>query len=73
MNSISELQRAHAAWVEEALEANRMAREAMWSESLAVGSRRFVENVKQQLGAAAMYRRVESGDAFHQLREPLSR
>lgn len=44
--------------------------EPMWSESVAVGRREFVERVQDELGTRAQYREVVADGAAHVLREP---
>ena len=45
-------------------------REGKWTQSIAIGTQRFVENTKQALGIRAKGRKiVEVGEAY-QLREP---
>ena len=46
------------------------ARESKWSETIAVGSKRFVEATKGQLGIKAKGRRVLGEDGSYELREP---
>lgn len=71
-SNLSALQRAHAGWVDAALDRGGSARESGWSASLAVGERAFVEQVKDKLGIGARYRGVLSdGDAFR-LKEPFA-
>jgi hypothetical protein len=59
--------------VDEAIAAGLvMRREAMWSESLAVGSKAFVETVREKLRHRAGRRAIwasEDGEASHHLRE----
>jgi putative transposase len=68
--SLSELQRLRAHWVEEALRADRSRREPWWTESLAAGSKAFVEGVRTQLGVRVRYREDVVADDVHHLREP---
>lgn len=44
---LSNLSAAHAEWIDEALRARRQQREALWTDSVAVGGRRFVESVQR--------------------------
>ena len=44
--SIDALRRSHKAWVEEALARAEQVRETKWTESVAVGSRSFVQTIK---------------------------
>ena len=65
-----EFQKAHRLWVEEALSEKARAREADWSDAIAVGSRSYVESVQRELGIKARHREVSvAGDAYT-LREP---
>lgn len=74
VDSVSSLRHAHAAWVEEAMQADNTGREAIWTESLAVGGEDFVASVKQRLGIGGRYREVISGGGDgHCLREGLGR
>jgi putative transposase len=50
------LRKAHAGWVEEALKVEDSRRNENWSESLAVGSRDFVNRVQAAMGVKATYR-----------------
>ena len=44
-------------------------RDDRWSESLAVGSKRFVDTVKSELGIHAKHRKVGAGDETYTLQE----
>jgi len=46
--------------------------QSQWSESIAVGSPAFLEEVKARLGAKASGRRVEKGEDGHRLKEPVN-
>ncbi len=70
MTSVEQLQATHAQWVAAALRAGRGQREPIWSESVAVGRREFVERVQGELGIKAQYREVVSDGQAHVLREP---
>jgi hypothetical protein len=49
-------------WVEEILKTKNYVRESKWSQSIAVGSKSFVEGIKEKLGILAKGRKVgESG------------
>ena len=59
-------QSAHRNWVVETITEDKLKRNDIWSESIAVGSKEFVENTHQALGILAKGRRCESeGDSFH--------
>jgi putative transposase len=60
---------AHKEWVEIALKEKIIVRDDKWTKSIAVGGDRFIEDVKTQMGSAAIgRRRIEAGDSY-QLRE----
>ena len=57
-------------WVEAALTGGRVERENSWTESVAVGNRKFIEEIKVQLGIKAIGRKIqEQGRALLTLRE----
>ena len=68
--SIDALRRLHKTWVEEALGRAEQAREGKWTESIAVGSRNFVEMVEGELGINAKGRRISGTDEESGLRQP---
>jgi hypothetical protein len=52
-------------WVEAVLAGGDIKREPSWSESIVVGSKRFVEKINRKLGRRARGRRIcEDGDAY---------
>jgi len=70
--SYDQLRRRHKSWVEAHLGEGAKARQAEWTESIAVGSKPFIESVKASLGFRAKRRKVlESGEGY-QLRERLA-
>jgi len=67
--TVNHLRNSHKKWVEEILKTKNQVKESKWSQSIAVGSKRFVEGIKQKLGNRAKGRKVvESRDLYH-LRE----
>ena len=66
---IADFQRAHREWVEAAHGTTAAGRDDRWSESLAVGSKRFVDQVKDELGIHAKHRQVGADDETYTLRE----
>ena len=66
------LRRSHAEWIEDMLssEGLRLKRESKWTESLAVGHRSFVEDIKTQLGVKGRYRDIEKDNGAHIVNEP---
>ncbi len=65
----NELRNSHRKWVEEILKAKNYVRESKWSQSIAVGSKRFVEGIKEKLGIRAKGRKVEGSRGLYHLRE----
>ena len=70
IGSIDALRRSHEAWVEEALARSELGRESKWTESVAVGSREFVERIEGKLRVRAKGRRIFGTDEEAVLREP---
>ena len=70
-DNYDELINTHQKWVEASLkEKKEHVRENKWSQSIAVGSKKFIEKVKSQLGIRARGRSVkEAGNGSHQLKE----
>lgn len=64
------LREAHREWVEDALKANSNSREDKWTQSVAVGSRDFIERTKAALGVRAKGRKLQDSGAACELREP---
>jgi putative transposase len=55
--------------VEESLARQGGKRESRWTESIAVGSKAFVEKTKAKLGIKAIGREVMGADGVYELRE----
>jgi len=70
IEDLAQLAAAHADWIETALQQKEQRRVPEWSESLAVGSRAFVEEVGSEFGVRARHRQIESCADFSVLREP---
>ena len=68
--NIEDFQTAHRQWVQIALVSDPVARDERWSESIAVGSERFVEDVKTALGVTVRHRKISAQDETYTLREP---
>jgi putative transposase len=69
--SYDALRQSHYNLVNESVVTNANCREAWWSESVAVGSDSFVENIKRQLGLRAKGRKVKEIGEGYQLREAM--
>jgi hypothetical protein len=64
------VQETYRHYIEEALGSKNQVRETKWSESIAVGSKGFVEATKDRLGIKAKGRRVLEEDGSYEVREP---
>jgi putative transposase len=71
LSSTQELQHARRQWISSALAEDRAVRQAQWSESIAVGSERFTQGVKEKLGVSATHREVVRAEDSYALREAL--
>ncbi len=69
INSLDSLKKYHGKWVEESLKKNRQARQEKWSQSIAVGSKEYVENIKDKLGVRAIHRKIHENNSSFELRE----
>ena len=66
-----QLKKAHFKWIDSALRNEKKGRETKWSQSIAVGSKTYIEKVKEAIGFRAIGRKIRStGDSF-ELREIL--
>jgi REP element-mobilizing transposase RayT len=66
---LSDLQATHKRWVQTAVNSNDTSRQTHWTESIATGSKSFVEKVKNKLGFKARGRSVTGDKQQFQLRE----
>ena len=71
-NNFEDFQSAHRRWVQSALSDGKAKREERWTQSIATGSRSFVEAVKMQMGSFATGRRVQKKVEGFELQESQS-
>jgi len=64
-----DLKEVYGGWVEESLGREELGRQSRWTESIAVGSKAFVEDTKERLGISTIGREVIGGDGVYELRE----
>jgi len=67
-----QLRIAHKQWIEEILKGGMSIREAKWTESIAIGSKAFVEGIQEKLGIKAKGRKVVGDSDTYELREAQS-
>ncbi len=70
ITSLGDLQHTRDQWITDRLGEGQVTREAGWTQSLALGSADFVEDVKEKLGITAKARRIIERDGVHVLKEP---
>jgi REP element-mobilizing transposase RayT len=65
----ADLKEAHREWIEEAIKKSESVRESKWTQSIAVGDKSFLKQIKDSLGFRAKGRKIlEAEDEYH-LRE----
>jgi putative transposase len=69
-DKFDDFQSAHRNWIEAALSDNRTQREECWTQSIAAGSRSYVEALKNQMGGFAIGRQIRKNAIGFELREP---
>ena len=67
--SYAQMRNSHKEWIEAYIRDGLKTRQDEWTESIAVGSRKFIENVKGLLAHRAKGRDVIEGSGGYQLRE----
>jgi len=68
-SSYASFQKLHKNLVNDALETGKIRREARWTQSIAVGEKRFVNDIKKRLGSKTLGRKIQPLDDGFQLRE----
>ena len=67
--SYDQLRTSHRGWVEDYLGDGATNRQDEWTDSIAVGNRSFIEQVKALLGFRAKGRKIQGVEKGYQLRE----
>ena len=67
-----DLKEAHCKWVDSAMQTDNSGKENKWTQSIAVGSKSFVEKMKEALGFRATGRKIICADDTFELREVLT-
>ena len=68
IKGMEKLKRSYREWVEEPLVRQGGKRESRWTESIAIGSKAFVEKTKAELGIKAIGREIVRADGVYELR-----
>ncbi len=71
-SDLNNFQSAHKRWIESSLKMDKPERENHWSQSIAVGGKSFVKEVKKSLGFKVKGRSVTGGKGDYQLREDVA-
>ena len=69
IENFADLKQAHRAWIEEALKKSKVVRESKWTQSIAVGDKPFLKQIKERLGIRAKGRMIHGSEDAYQLRE----
>ena len=69
INSQDELKETHRKWIDKELEKSQLARNSKWTQSIAVGDKSFVDQIKKRLGIRSKGRRIVKDENDYQLRD----
>ena len=64
-----DLKEAHREWTDETLKKSKVVRESKWTQSIAVGDKSFLDQIKDRLGIRARGRKIHGSEDEYQLRE----
>ena len=67
--SYEDLKESHLKWINSRIEYSSREKEIKWSQSIAVGSKKYLEKIKNDLGFRAKGRKIISSDDIFELRE----
>jgi putative transposase len=67
-----DLKDAHYKWVSSAMQTDNKGKENKWTQSITVGSKTFIEKMKESLGVRAKGRKIICADDTFELREVLT-
>ncbi len=70
-NSFKQYQQVHKCQISNVLKSTLLQRDPVWSQSLAVGHKDYVEGVKSALGITGHYKSVVNGNDAFSLKEPV--
>ena len=70
MGNDEQLQKEHRKWVEESIHHNGLdTREPEWTESIAVGSKTFIDGIREKLRPGPRGRKIRETSGHYELRE----
>ena len=68
-DELDKLKEAHHKCLEEELNKSQMVRQSKWTQSMAVGDKSFVEQIKKRFGICSKDRRILEEEDGYQLRD----
>ena len=71
-DNYDDLKDAHSRWVDSEMQNDSRNKENQWTQSIAVGSKTFIEKMKKSLGYRVKGRKIKSSDDTFELREALT-
>jgi REP-associated tyrosine transposase len=72
IENYDDLKEAHYKWVDSAMQTANCGKENKWTQSIAVGSKAFIEKMKESLGFRAKGRKMIGADDIYELREEIT-
>ena len=69
IENFADLKEAHREWIEETLNTSKVVRESKWTQSIAVGDKSFLDQIKDRLGIRAKGRKIHGSEDEYQLCE----
>jgi len=69
VESMDMLKKVHNRWIDETIKQDKLIRVEKWSQSIAVGDKKYVENIKTQLGPKVKHRKIHENDGSFELHE----
>jgi len=73
IESQDELKESHRKWIEKEMKKSQMVRQSKWTNSIAVGDKSFVEQIKERLGIRSKGRKIFENEDDYQLRDGKTR
>ena len=69
IESQDELKESHRKWIEKEMKKSQMVRQSKWTQSIAVGDKSFVEQIRERLGIRSKGRKIFENEDDYQLRD----
>ncbi len=68
----NQFQSDYKSLIDDEIQKDNLKRKSHWTESIAIGNKDFIDNMKISLGALAIGRKIKSDDEKHMIQEKLS-